>query len=299
MFSVDDQYLPPQGQFMGRYLREQEEERVRAQERARADRRVKTVEEKRKSDRAKAKAVAKEAHEAHTEKLSVALAETRIAISREAAAKVQLEKARAENEELLLLIKRIEKLNKTVVDALAACIREDGLTTDRACKKIGLKFSQFEYWYAQGAADTSDPIYIYLRQQVDEAIADDEAKWRKKLEKVSEDVFEDIVSKEGDVIGQRLARRASDKAITFALERRHPAYAPKTMETLPTEKSVETDLTRLSTEAFAEYRHAEETLDRLKKAAEALKQQSLVSSSNKVIDVYGESVDTSSDDPDA
>lgn len=280
---------------MGRYLREQEEERVRAQERARADRRVENVEKKRQSDQAKSKEASKLAHAEHAEELAVAKAKARIALSREAAAKVQLEKAQAENKELLLLIKRIEKLNKTVVDALAACIREDGLSTDRACKKIGLKFSQFEYWYAQGAADTSDPIFIYLRQQVDEAIADDEAKWRKKLEKVSEDVFEDIVNKDGDVIGTRCARRASDKAITFALERRHPAYAPKTAEVLPETPAIEADLTRLSTEAFAEYRDAEETLARIKKEAEALKHASLVSSSNKVVDTEGEDVTPSSE----
>lgn len=281
---------------MGRYLREDEEERIRAQERARADRRVETVEKKLKSDRAKFKAASREAHEAHSEELSVALTKARVALSREAAAKVQLEKAQAENKELMLLIRRVEKLNKTVVDALAACIREDGLTIQGACKKISLKHSQFEYWYAQGGVDSAEPIYLYLRQEVDEAIADDEAKWRKKLEKVSEDVFEDIVNKDGDVIGTRCARRASDKAITFALERRHAAYAPKTAETLPAEKTIEADLTRLSTEAFSEYREAEETLARIKKEAEALKHASLVSSSNKVVDTTGEDVTPSSDE---
>lgn len=271
-------------------MHQDEEDRIRAQERAKADRRVEAVEEKRKTDRSRFKEASKEAHAKHSQELSVAKAEARIALRGEAAARAQLEAARAENKELMLLIKRIEKLNKTVVDALAACIREDGLSTDRACKKIGLKPSQFEYWYSQGCVENAEPIYLYLRQEVDAAIADDEGMWRKKLVDLSKDVFEDIVNKDGEVIGKRLARRASDKVVTFALERRHPAYAPKTAETLPAEKAIEADLSRLSNEAFAEYRAAEEKIASLKKEAESLKQQSLVAQSNKVVDTVGEDV---------
>ncbi len=229
----------------------------------------------------------------HALALGAAKRSEKIAIEREAAAKVALEATRAANAELQAKLKVVLQLNPSTVDTLAQIIAETG-RPEQACLLCNVKFSAFKQWMVIGEREDADPIYRYLVQEVKLARGLAMQKHGKLLEDLSKDVFEDIVV-EGEVVGQRMARKASDRVATFNAERLFPeVWGPRAAAALPDEKPEEVNYDHLSIEEMERLKAARDELKALEEAANSKKLVALQRAGRGIVDTTGEDVVDSS-----
>lgn len=276
-----------------KYLFEAEADAIRSQERAKADRRVERVEEKAKKDRAKFKEASKKAHAEHAEELSAEKTKARLAITREAEAKVQLDLAREREKALVAKLNLAEELNETVIEGLANLMR---VTGDKhiACSMMGVRTAKFDQWFLLGQSANADVIYRYFYQEIEKAKGELGVGLVKKLHELSQDKWEDIVNKEGEVVGSRMARRGDAKPVMFMAERLFPqTFSPRAEVQLP-QAQKENLAELMSNEELEAKMQRELDEQNLQKELESRRQKALQAASpHKVVDTEGETVEPS------
>lgn len=252
--------MAPTRDFKPRYLFRDEEAKVRASERAKVGRELEVMTkrlEKALDTNKKFKAVSRAAHAAHSEELSAAKLAAKIAIEREAKLAVKAESLEAE-------IKTVKELSKSVVDALAALVREYG-DVRVACELCSIPYTRFERWYSQGQVDESDEIYRYLVDKIGLARGLAKKDVFDAIERLSHDVMEPVVCG-GEVVGERVGRKADGRIVAFKAERVFPeTFGAKLPSPLPDAPAHEEDLSVYSDEEFDKLNAAKKEVERIKK----------------------------------